>query len=207
MDKMSEMWDIRYSKNEYAYGIEPNEFLKETIEKHQFSGSILFAAEGEGRNAIFAAKKGLEVTAFDISIEGKNKADKLAEAQNVSIDYQVGDFFSLDCSKRQYDSAVLVFAHFPPPILSKYHQKISELIKSSGLIILEGFSKNHLSYQKDNPKVGGPSKIEMLFSKESILQDFPNFEIVQLEECEVELNEGLYHQGTGSVIRFIGRKK
>ena len=75
------------------------------------------------------------------------------------------------------------------------------------MIILEGFSTNHLKLRVENPEIGGPNKIEMLFSKESIQQDFSDFEIVLLEEVQIELKEGEFHNGIGSVIRFIGRKK
>ena len=64
---------------EYAYGITPNVFFKETIENYDLKGEILLPAEGEGRNAVYAAKNGLKVTAFDISREGKNKALKFPE--------------------------------------------------------------------------------------------------------------------------------
>jgi len=207
MNKMREMWDSRFSTEDYAYGITPNVFLKGVIDKYKLKGEILLPAEGEGRNAVYAAKSGLKVTAFDISIEGKNKALKLSAKKNVEITYEVGDFFDLDIIDRQYDSAALIFAHFPPPLLSKYHKKIGELIKSNGIIILEGFSKNHLKHREGNPNISGPNKVEMLFSKESIQKDFPDFEIIQLEEIEVELTEGKFHKGIGSVIRFIGRKK
>ncbi|MFC2110118.1 class I SAM-dependent methyltransferase [Bacteroidota bacterium] len=204
---MKEMWDSRYANDAYAYGIEPNIFFKETLEKHKLSGSLLLPAEGEGRNAVYAAKKGLEVTAFDISIEGKNKALQLAKNENVKFSYQVGDFFELDIIHQQFDSAALIFAHFPPPLLSKYHKKIGDLIKPKGIIILEGFSKKHLKLSQENPNIGGPKDLEMLFSKEAIQKDFSDFEIIQLEEINVELKEGKYHNGTGSVIRFIGIKR
>ena len=74
-------------------------------------------------------------------------------------------------------------------------------------MILEGFSKGHLALREKNPKMGGPDKLEMLFSKDQIKSDFSNFEVEQLEEVEVELNEGLFHQGTGKVIRFVGKRK
>lgn len=201
------MWDNRYSSEDYAYGINPNVFLKDSIEKYKLKGSILMPAEGEGRNAVYAAKKGLEVTAFDISVEGKKKALKLAKKENIEITYDVGDFFNLNLINQKYDSAALIYAHFPPPLLSKYYQKIGELIKPNGILILEGFSKNHLKYREENPNIGGPNQLDMLFSKESIKNDFPDFEIIQLEETEVELSEGIYHNGIGSVIRFVGKKK
>jgi SAM-dependent methyltransferase len=203
---MKEMWDKRYGNSEYAYGEEPNAFFRETLNKLDLKGSILLPAEGEGRNAVYAAKKGMEVFAFDISIEGKNKALELAKKENVQIKYEVGEFSNLNIANYTYDSVALVYAHFPPNIRDSYHQKINELIKPNGILILEGFSKSHLELQQHNPNAGGPKKEALLFSIEMIKNDFSNFEIIQLEEKEIELNEGGYHQGKAKVIRFIGKK-
>lgn len=206
MNNWTQRWDDRYKTEEFAYGEEPNNYLKEQIEKLE-TGTILFPAEGEGRNAVFAAKLGWEVSAFDISEEGRNKALKLAEANNVSIDYQVGELEILDFQEEQFDAITLIYAHFPAEIKSEIHQQLDKLLRKNGIIIFEAFSKNHLEYVTKNEKVGGPKDIESLFSVEEIKADFPNYEIIELEEKEIELNEGLFHSGTGSVIRFIGRKK
>ncbi len=204
---MKEFWDSRYAEGEYAYGTEPNRFLKKTLDMYGFEGSILFPAEGEGRNAVYAAQKGLKTVAFDISSEGQKKAKALAAHKGVEIDYQVGDFFQLPLLEQKYDVAAMVFAHFPLPIRSSYHQKIAELIKPEGYLILEAFSKNHVKHQQENPKAGGPQNPDMLFSEELILEDFKDFDPLWLEEKEVNLREGLYHIGKSSVIRFIGKKK
>lgn len=203
---MKEMWDARYSNDEYAYGISPNEFFKDTIDSYKLTGKILLPAEGEGRNAVYAAKNGLDVHAFDISIEGMKKALKLASKENAVINYEVGDFFELNSVNHNYEAAGLIYAHFPSHLLDIYYKKVANLLKPNGIIILEGFSTNHLKYQDKNPGIGGPNKLDMLFSIESILEIFPNFDVIQLEEVEVTLKEGLYHNGVGSVIRFIGRK-
>ena len=94
-DPWIERWNERYSNDEFAYGELPNNYLKEQLEKLA-PGTILFPAEGEGRNAVFAAKLGWKVAAFDISNEGKNKAIKLAEKNKVEIDYQVGELQTLN---------------------------------------------------------------------------------------------------------------
>ena len=206
MNNWTKRWDDRYSSEEFAYGEEPNNFLKEQLKKLSPS-TILFPAEGEGRNAIFAAKLGWKVAAFDISEEGRNKALRLAENNNVSIDYQVGELETLDFEENQFDAIALIYAHFPAMIKSEIHKQLDKLLKKDGIIIFEAFSKKHLEYVTKNEKVGGPKDIESLFSVEEIKADFPNYEIIKLEEKEIELNEGLYHNGTGSVIRFIGRKK
>jgi len=207
MSQAKNKWNERYAQKDFAYGVEPNVFLKESLAKYNIKGNILFAAEGEGRNAVYAAKKGLKVSAFDISEEGQKKALQLAQQNNVNINYEIGDLFKLDLINHKYDAAALIYAHLPPEILTKVYPKIAELIHPNGFIILEGFSKNNLKYRDANPSIGGPNNIDFLFSKDLISSLFPDFEIVLLEEKVVELNEGLYHNGTGSVIRFIGRKK
>ena len=199
-------WNDRYSTDEFAYGEEPNHYLKEQLEKLA-TGAILFPAEGEGRNAVFAAKSGWKVSAFDISAEGKNKALQLAAANGVTIDYQVGELQDLNYSDAQFDAIALIYAHFPAEIKSAIHQTLDRYLRKGGLIIFEAFSKNHLEYLAKNEKVGGPKELDMLFSIDEIKSDFANYEIIALEEKEIELNEGLFHNGQGSVIRFVGRKK
>lgn len=200
------LWNDRYKKDAYAYGEKPNVFLKEQLKK--FSGKkILFAAEGEGRNAVFAAKQNWDVSAFDISIEGKNKAQRLAEKNAVQIDYRLGELETLNFTENEFDAIALIYAHFPPNIRSKYHKLLTQYLKKDGIIIFEAFSKNHLKYRLENENVGGPKSLELLFSLEEIKSDFNNFEVIELSEKEIELSEGLGHNGLGSVIRFVGRKK
>ncbi len=204
---MENFWDTRFKQEAYVYGTLPNAFFKETIDTYKPRGKLLLPAEGEGRNAVYAAKTGLKVYAFDTSIEGKNKALKLAESNNVTINYEVGAFFELELIKEKFDMAALIFAHFTTDIVSDYHKKVAELLKPNGMIIIEGFSKRHFELQKINPNAGGPKNLNMLFSKEIIKRDFPNFEIIKLEEAEVELKEGEFHNGKAKLIRFVGRKK
>jgi ubiquinone/menaquinone biosynthesis C-methylase UbiE len=205
-DIWTSRWDDRYSKEEFAYGEAPNNYLKEQLTKLAV-GKILFPAEGEGRNAVYAAKLGWDVTAFDISNEGKNKANKLAEKNNATIDYKVGALETLDFENEQFDAIALIYAHFPGNIKSLYHKTFDRFLKKNGIIIFEAFSKKNLDYVTANEKIGGPKDIESLFSIDEIKSDFPDYEIIELVEQDIELKEGIYHNGIGSVIRFIGRKK
>lgn len=198
-------WDERYSSEEFAYGTEPNNYLREQLTRLT-PGKILFPAEGEGRNAVFAATQGWQVSAFDISANGRNKALQLAEQQKTSIDYQVGELSTLDYQKEQFDAIALIYAHFPGNIKSSIHQMLNQYLRKGGFIIFEAFSKSHIEYITKNEKVGGPKDIESLFSIEEIKADFPDYDIIELAETEIELSEGLFHNGTGSVIRFVGQK-
>lgn len=204
-DAWTSRWDDRYREEEFAYGEEPNEYLKEQLAKLE-PGSILFPAEGEGRNAVFAAKLGWTVSAFDISAEGLKKAEKLAAKNNVKIDYQVGELQTLGYRDEQFDAIALIYAHFPADLKSDIHRQLDRYLRPGGVIIFEAFSKKHLEYLAKDPKMGGPKDIGSLFSIDEIKGDFPNYEVVELSETEIDLNEGLYHVGRGSVIRFVGRK-
>jgi 2-polyprenyl-3-methyl-5-hydroxy-6-metoxy-1,4-benzoquinol methylase len=205
-DPWTDKWNDRYSKEEFAFGEQPNNYLKEQLERLTI-GTILFPAEGEGRNAVFAAKLGWTVSAFDISVEGKKKALRLAEANNVTIDYQVGESQILKYKPEQFDVIALIYAHFPADIKSFYHKTLDKYLQKNGIIIFEAFSKNHIDYVSKNPNVGGPRDIPSLFSMDELKTDFANYEIIELVEKEIELNEGLSHNGKGSVIRFVGRKE
>lgn len=203
---MKEFWDKRYEAEQYVYGKLPNRFFKENIDRLKKGSKILFPAEGEGRNSVFAAKMGHSVVAFDISEQGKKKAMQLAQEENVQIDYFVGELSDLSLPEQSFDAVVFTFAHFPPHLRQKLHRQIGKLIKPGGFVILEGFSVENLKLRLQNPKVGGPDKIEMLFTKEMLAYDFETFEVVLLEETETDLKEGSLHDGIAKVIRFIGKK-
>jgi len=198
-------WDERYSREEFAYGEEPNGFFKEQLQSLP-AGKILLPADGEGRNGVYAAQRGWQVSCADLSTEGKKKALALAAARQVTISYEVGDLDEMEFEVASFDVIALIYAHFPAAIKSKLQQKLTNYLKPGGLVIFEAFSKSHLPLRKADPKVGGPMDIDMLFSLDELKIDFQGLEIILLEEAEVTLNEGAFHNGESSVIRFVGRK-
>ena len=204
-DPWLEKWNERYSKAEYAYGEAPNVYLKEQLEKLPV-GKILFPAEGEGRNAVFAATLGWDVAAFDMSSAGKQKALDLANKYEATINYQVGTLDTLSYPAAHFDAIALIYAHFPATLKSGYHRILESFLRPGGTLIFEAFSKTHLDYRSKNPRVGGPRDLATLFSVEEIEADFPNYDRIELVETEVELSEGRFHNGRASVIRFVGKK-
>ena len=202
---MKEYWDERYRVPEYAYGELPNEYFKAQLDKLA-TGKILLPAEGEGRNAVYPATKGWQVTAFDWSAVAKTKAEQLAAKHGVTIDYKVGDLSSLTFEEEQFDAIGLIYAHFTTESISAYHKLLQQYLRKGGHVILEAFSKNHSNYKEKNPRAGGPTDKNMLYTVEQIRDDFKGFDCIELLETETDLSEGYYHQGLGSVIRFLGRK-
>ena len=201
-----EHWNKRFAEEEYAYGTKPNVFFAECLEKYNLSSDILFPNEGEGRNAAYAAKKGLNVTAFDMSEEGKKKALKLASDNNVKINYVLGEFSDCEFEPESFEVIVLVFAHYPESVREEYHKKLITYLKKNGMLILIGFSEEHLKYNSVNPSVGGPKNIKVLYSLNQIKNDFAELELLELNEDIVVLDEGAYHKGESSVITFVGKR-
>ncbi len=201
-----EKWDERYKEQQFAYGKEPNAFFKEWLPKFK-PGSILMPADGEGRNGVYAAQLGWKVTSFDQSDKGKSKALQLAKENGVTIEYIAGDFENLNFESESFDAIGLVYAHFETEKKFIFHKKLNGYLKQGGIVIFEAFSKTHLYFKNLDSNVGGPNDVNVLYSTSEILADFDNYEVLLLEEKEIVLNEGNFHNGKGSVIRFVGRKK
>ena len=195
----ADFWNDRFGQEEFVYGIEPNVFFKEQLQKLPF-GTLLLPAEGEGRNAVYAATQGWKTTAFDISEQGKQKALLLATQNNVNINYKTISVLDYTSSK-QFDVIAFCYTHFPINIRKNANQKMLQLLKKGGTIIFEAFAKSQLKNDS-----GGPKNEAMLFSIEEIKEEFKGLDFKILEEKSIELSEGNYHKGKAQVIRFIGVK-
>ncbi len=198
---MEKFWNERYTEEELAYGEEPNVFFAEELAKIKSPGKLLLPMEGQGRNAVYAAKLGWEVIAFDYAEEAKKSALKLAEKHGVKIDYQISTMEDFEAGEQVFDAVAMIYAHLPVEIRKESHQKLIQSLKPGGTFIIEGFEKKQLNYNS-----GGPKNEEMLYSIEMISDDFQFTEICSCEEKTIELKEGKYHSGIAAVIRFVGLK-
>lgn len=211
---MKEFWNERYNEDGWAYGNEPNAYVKEQLISFKNEVAInsiepkkiLFPAEGEGRNAVYAATLGFDVYAFDISTTGREKALKWAVENSVTIDYQVDGFDAVQYSDNEFDAIVFCYTHFPTEIQTKFIQKMMKYLKPNGKIIFECFSENNLPYRQLNPKVGGPDNVNLLYSVESVKSLFSICQTIDVREVITQLNEGKYHVGEACVVRLIATK-
>ncbi len=197
---MKEFWDDRYSKSNYAYGKAPNEFFKQEIEKLPV-GKLLLPAEGEGRNAVYAASIGWDVHALDMSENGREKALMLASENKVSIKYDVCPIQDCKLIDNEYDAVVLIYAHFPPQLRKIIHQKLSKSLKPGGILLIEAFNKTQLG-----KKSGGPQDLDLLYSIDEMKLDFAGFKFVEAIETTINLYEGEYHKGPAEIIRIKALK-
>ncbi len=201
---MKAFWEARYAEKEYAYGTMPNQYFKSILDTLT-PGKILLAAEGEGRNAVYAATQGWEVVAYDWSENAARKAEALAAKHQVQIDYRLASLQDLSFDPESFDALGLIYVHFPDTVRAANHKKLNQFLKPNGHIIMEAFSKSHLAFSTKNPAVGGPKQLTQLYDLE-VAKDFEGCTPMQLEAKEISLAEGLYHQGSAHVIRYHGLK-
>ncbi len=197
---MKNFWDERFSSEEYIYGKEPNKFFKEEIDKLA-PGKALFLGEGEGRNAVYAAKLGWNVDAIDSSVAGKEKALKLAAGNNVKINYSVLNLSDWEPQTNTYDLVVIIFLHLMPELRREVHSKVIQTLKPGGKLIFQVFDKDQLKY-----KTGGPPNVDLLYSLEDVYTDFQDLAIEKFSKEIIYINEGDHHKGKAAVINYVGIK-
>jgi hypothetical protein len=198
---MKSMWDERFGQEAYVYGEEANVFFAEQLENLS-PKTALFPAEGEGRNAVYAATKGWNSIAYDNSEAGIKKARSLALKYSVQIEYHNSAHQDFSLEKESIDLLVLVFAHVEGSFRNEFHKKLWELVKPGGHLILEGFSKKQLGLAS-----GGPKELGMLFSKDELILDFPETDWIIAREVSTNLSEGAFHQGKAETVQLFGKKK
>ncbi|MBL7744166.1 MAG: class I SAM-dependent methyltransferase [Chitinophagaceae bacterium] len=196
---MQQFWDQRYAENETVYGYKPNTFFKQFIDSHK-PGTLLLPAEGEGRNAVYAASRGWHVDAFDFSEVAREKAMDFARGERVGINYEVKSIEEFKASK-QYDTVALIYVHLSEPLRKKFHREIYDVIKPGGFLVLEAFAKEQLQF-----KSGGPKEISLLYDAPSLCNDFPFLHLMTCGQQEIVLDEGQYHKGKAAVLRMTGQR-
>ncbi len=202
---MKAFWDARYAEEAYAYGTEPNGWFAQQLATLP-PGTMLLPAEGEGRNAVHAARMGWQVTAFDISAQGREKAMRLAARHGVHITYHVGALHEIGPLATGFDAIGFSFAHFPSAVRASLTTAIMQHLRPGGAVVFEAFAKEQLKYQPVHGS-GGPQEAAMLYTIEEANAEFAGVDFHVLEEVEVQLNEGSYHQGLAKVVRGSGVKR
>lgn len=198
---MENIWNERFNSEEYYYGEEPNVFIQQQAFRLEPSQKVIAFAEGEGRNAVFLAKRNLEVTAIDYAESGLQKAKKLAQKHGVDIHTQKIDLMVEDVASEEYDAAIMVFGHFHKNAQTMVLNKMKKSIKPKGILMLEVFSNEQLKYGS-----GGPPELEMLYEPKDILAWCGGHEVIHFFYGEQERVAGKVHNGLAHVIQLVLRK-
>jgi SAM-dependent methyltransferase len=193
----SQFWDERFRADEYAYGREPNDVLR--AEAHRIPpGRVLCLAEGEGRNAVFLARLGYEVTAVDFSVEGLRKAERLAREQNVEIKTVQADLETYEPEVEAFTGIVAIFAHLPLPVRKRVHAWVPRALQPGGVFVLEAYTPQQLAFA-----TGGPRNAALLMTLEALREELAPLTIEIGREVEREIHEGGFHGGPSATVQLV----
>ncbi|MGB8631127.1 MAG: class I SAM-dependent methyltransferase [Xanthobacteraceae bacterium] len=197
-----ERWEARFAVPEYAFGKEPNEFLKACKHLLSPSGRALAVADGEGRNGVWLAEQGLDVLAIDFSPSAQRKARALVAERHVHVTFLQADVHDWDYPQSAFDVVVEIFTQFSAPAeRSRKWAGMRRALKSGGLLIIVGYTPKQLEYA-----TGGPKQRENLYTRAMLEQAFGDFRDLRIVEEERELREGASHAGMSAVVGLTGRK-
>ena len=201
-------WSKRYrdAGEEYLFGTEPNRFLAHRADLLQNGRTALSVADGEGRNSVWLAEQGLDVTAVEISPVAVEKARRLAAGRKVDVRFVLADMLTPGWPparlRNAFDWVIGIFIQFVgPKERERQFAAMKQLTSPGGRILLHGYTPGQLDFA-----TGGPSAVENLYTKELLLTAFAGWEIEELVEYEDEISEGRGHKGRSALIGLVARK-
>lgn len=196
------MWDERYQSPDFIYGEAANDFLREKVSLLR-ARNCLCLAEGQGRNAVWLAEQGFNVTAVDQSAIGMAKAAELAAKRGVEIETQTADLANFDLGADRWDSIVSIFGHLPSTLRRDVHRKVIAALVPGGTFLLEAYTPDQLA----TSGTGGPADPDMLLTLAKLADELGELEILFAQETVRQVNEGDFHKGEGAVVQFVARKR
>jgi SAM-dependent methyltransferase len=199
----AEIWNKRFAGEQYLFGREPNEFLRAKAGQLRAGGRVLCVADGEGRNSVWLARQGLQVDAFDLAEVGVAKAQRLAESQGVSVNYEISACDARDWQPAAYDGVVAIFVQFAEPVMrQRMFANIVQSLKPGGILLLQGYGPKQLDY-----KTGGPGVLSHLYTAELLRAELAALDIIELTEYDAELSEGARHSGISALVGMVARRR
>lgn len=195
-------WDARYAEEGWAFGTEPNDFLREQAHHLAPGGRVLCLAEGEGRNAVWLAQQGFDVTGVDLASHGLDKAQRLAAERGVHLTTMVADLASFEFGSAAWDGIVSIFAHVPPEVRQRVHAQVLTALKPGGILLLEAYRPQQLEHG-----TGGPPDEARMLDLERLRPELGTLEWLLAREVERDVIEGRYHTGRASTVQLVARRR
>jgi SAM-dependent methyltransferase len=194
------MWDERFSLEEPVYGTRPNLYLEKQATRLKPGGSVLVPGDGYGRNGHWLARQGFSVHTVDLSPVGVERSKKSAEAVGLPMTIEQADLSEWKWPVNEFDGLAAIFLHLPRALSSKIHPAMLRALKPKGILIFEAFTPEQIKFQS-----GGPKDANLLYTADLLRRDFAGTEVLDLEEIELHMDEGVKHSGMAAVVHGVFR--
>jgi SAM-dependent methyltransferase len=170
-----ESWDERYSGPELVWGAGPNRFVVELLADLP-PGRGLDLATGEGRNAIWLAERGWQMTAVDFSAVGLARAAGLAAERGVRVDWVGADLRDYQPAAGHFDLVLIAYLHLRRPDLGHVLGTASAALVPGGTLLVVGHDLENLDHG-----IGGPQDPGLLYTPESVVAALPELAVRMAE--------------------------
>lgn len=201
LEQLRAFWDQRYAAPGFVYGIEPNSFLMDQVQHLPAGGRVLCLADGEGRNGVWLAGQGFDVTSVDVSPQGVVKARRLAAQNGVALSALVADVTRLDLGLAHWDAIVSIFLHLPARARTDLHRRAVQALKPGGVFLWEAYGPGQLQLA-----TGGPRDAALLPALDEVTLDFADCRLIHAWSGSRWVEEGSLHTGQGSVTQLVASK-
>jgi SAM-dependent methyltransferase len=200
--RLQAFWDERYAADEFVYGTAPNDFLVQVSGCLRRGDRVICLADGEGRNGVWLAQRGMSVLSVDVSARGLRKARALAQQARVEMQTTVADVTRFDLGRDCWDAIVSIFLHLPPKARRALHARCRAALKPGGFFIFEAYGREQLRYG-----TGGPKEAELLPELADVLDDLRGLRIDHQFAGTREVHEGRLHSGLGYVVQVVASRQ
>jgi cyclopropane fatty-acyl-phospholipid synthase-like methyltransferase len=196
------MWNQRFAGEDYVFGREPARFVVREAARLDPGARVLSVAEGEGRNAVWLAGQGFDVTAIEGAPNAVAKARRLATERGVSVDFRLADLEHWVWPEGAFDAVIAIFIQFArAPLRDRIFAGMKRAVRPGGLILLHGFAPRQVDYG-----TGGPPNREQMYTEALLREAFAEFRILSLRDYDEEIDEGKGHSGRAALVDLVARK-
>ncbi|MCO5099300.1 MAG: class I SAM-dependent methyltransferase [Burkholderiaceae bacterium] len=198
---LAAFWNARYAGDDYAYGTEPNDFLVAQAALLPVGLPVLCLADGEGRNGVWLAARGFDVTSIDIAQQGLDKAQALAENAGVTIRTERADLTRHDLGEGRWGAIVSIFLHLPRRARAALHGRCVRALAPGGVFVYEAYGKRQTEFG-----TGGPPEPALLASLDDVVAELDGLRIVHRFDGVRAVHEGRHHRGDAHVVQLVARR-
>jgi SAM-dependent methyltransferase len=168
-------WDRRYRGTELVWTAQPNRFVVEELQGLP-PGRALDLGSGEGRNAVWLAEGGWQVTAVDFSLVALDKARRLAQARGVTVDWVLADLYGYRPEPGAYHLVLVAYLHLSPLERVAVLAGAVGALAPGGTLLVIGHDLANLTQG-----VGGPQDPAVLYTPEAIVAELDGLTVHRAE--------------------------
>lgn len=169
-------WDQRYSGPDLVWGAGPNRFVTEEVAALA-AGRAIDLGTGEGRNAIWLAERGWQVTAVDFSAAGLARAGRLAGERGVSVDWVQADLLDYEPAPGGYDLVLVAYIHLPSAGLARVFRAAAAAVAPGGTLLVIGHDRDNITRGH-----GGPQDPDRLYTPATVTAELDGLAIRRAEQ-------------------------